>query len=49
MNALENDEIEQSDFTGLHALTTLFASLKHSIKRDKEDAQKTRASAVAAH
>lgn len=49
MNALEIDEIEQSDVTRLQALATLFASLKHSIERDKEDAQKTKASAVAAH
>lgn len=49
MNALEIDEIEQSDVTRLQALVTLFASLKHSIERDKKDAEKSKASAVAAH
>lgn len=49
LNALEVDEIERSDVTRLQALTSLFASLKDSIEKDKQAALLTRESAEAAH
>ncbi|MCH8618143.1 hypothetical protein [Undibacterium sp. TS12] len=49
MNSLEIAEIAQADVTRLQALATLFTNLQHSIERDKEDAEKTKATAIAAH